>query len=193
MGSSLWFKTLADIISKLEISSRDEKQLDLEDGFNKLVKKTLDLKRANKRIFLIGNGASASMASHIAADLCKNAHIKVDVFTDLALITALVNDLGVEAMFAEPLKRQALPGDILFAISSSGNSPNLIHAVNAAKNLNLYVATLTAMSADNKLRSLGDLNFYIPAPTYGFAESGHASILHCWVDKVTELSAEKRA
>jgi len=166
-------------------------QHEVNDGFGRLLKKTDILRDQRKHFFFIGNGASASMASHIAADLNKNARLKTRVFTDLALLTALANDLGVERMFAEPLRQQASAGDMLVVISSSGNSANLVRAVEEAREMGLYIVTFTGMKEDNRLRRLGDLNFYIPAPDYGFAESGHAALLHFWVDTFIGMDREK--
>jgi len=142
------------------------------------------LRTRRGRLFLAGNGASASMASHFATDLAKNAGIRTQVFTDLSLLTALGNDIAYEAVFAEPLRWYAEAGDILVAISSSGNSPNIVQAVLAAKELGLTVVTLSGMRPDNRIRGLGELNLYLPAPTYGLAESCHAFLLHCWMDQL---------
>ena len=152
--------------------------------FQKLTNATIE--SADQKVFLIGNGASSSMASHIAADLCKNGKVATRCFTDASLLTALANDIGVEEMFAEPLRRQASKGDILVCISSSGKSPNILRAVDVAKEKQLYVVTLSSMSPENPLRKLGNLNAYIPADTYGFAETAHAAILHYWVDCVID-------
>src|SRR5439155_15434224 len=108
--------------------------------------------------YLIGNGASASMASHFAADLAKNAHLHTEVFSDLALITAISNDMGYEHVFAEPLSRRARRGDMLVAISSSGRSPNVLRAVETARRLGLFVVTLSAFAPDNHLRAQGHVN-----------------------------------
>ena len=73
---------------------------------------------------------------------------------------------------------------MVVAISSSGNSPNIIRAVHQAKELGGTVITISAMNEDNAIRKLGDLNFYVPAKTYGLAETAHAAILHFWMDLV---------
>lgn len=76
-----------------------------------------------------------------------------------------------------------MPGDILVAISSSGKSINILNAVQTTKKLGGRVITLSAMSADNPLRKAGELNFYIPAQSYGMAETCHAALLHYWIDR----------
>lgn len=126
------------------------------------------------------------MASHFSADLAKNARLHTQVFSDLSLITAISNDLGYEAVFSEPLRRRGQPGDLLVAISSSGRSANILRAVDTARGLGLCVVTLSAMSSDNPLRSKGDVNIYVAADSYGYAETCHAAILHHWLDLMVE-------
>ncbi|QJB55750.1 SIS domain-containing protein [Pseudodesulfovibrio sp. zrk46] len=173
---------LTNCLAGLEVSDVNGASLDVDAGFHRLCLLTKELKERNGTIFLAGNGASASMASHVAADLAKNAHIRTEVFSDLALITAVANDISYDDVFAEPLRRRMHEGDLFVAISSSGNSPNVVKACEKARSLGGSVFTLSAMGAQNKIRSLGDLNFYLPGDTYGMAESGHAAVLHHWID-----------
>ena len=71
---------------------------------------------------------------------------------------------------------------MLVAISSSGNSPNVANAAAEARKIGGHVVTLSAMQPGNRLQGMGDLNFYLPGHTYGLAESGHAAVLHHWID-----------
>ena len=71
---------------------------------------------------------------------------------------------------------------MLITISSSGNSPNIIKAINTARELGVFIVTLSGKKEDNQSRRLGDLNFYVPLDTYGLVESAHAVLLHCWLD-----------
>jgi len=163
---------------------RGPRELESEKGFDLWKEMTIILRIRKGTVYLIGNGASASMASHSAADLAKNARLHTEVFSDLSLITAISNDLGYEHVFEEPLRRRARKGDMLIAISSSGKSPNVLKAVRFAGRLGLDVVTLSAMSPSNPLRRLGTLNVYVRAGTYGDAETCHAAILHHWMDRV---------
>ena len=131
--------------------------LEPDVGFSRLREATLRLREASNIVYFIGNGASAAMASHIAADLAKNAYLHTRVFTDLSLITALANDLCYEEVFAEPLRRSMKQGDMLVAISSSGQSANILRAAQEARNLGGTVVTLSAMKPDNPLRTMGTL------------------------------------
>ena len=106
------------ILESLSVSDNLGKLFEPDEAFSRLKNITIFIRETGKTIFLIGNGASASMASHISADLAKNARIHTEVFTDLSLITAISNDIGYEDVFAEPLRRRMIPGDMLVAVSS---------------------------------------------------------------------------
>lgn len=135
------------------------------------------------QLYFIGNGGSAGMASHMAADACKNGHLRALAFNDAAMLTATANDLDYEQVFSLPLQRLARPGDLVVAISSSGNSPNIVRALETSRALGLESITLTGMRAGNRARTLGDVNFYIDTPRYGWTESAHQIILHYWFDQ----------
>lgn len=192
MSRETWRDHIKEFSRQLhDLSCRDSGggEIGQETCFDIWKKLTVELKLARRIVYLIGNGASASMASHMAADLAKNAQVHTEVFSDLSLITAISNDMGYENVFSEPLSRRAGKGDMLVAISSSGKSPNILKAVEKAKEIGLDVITLSAMGEDNPLRSAGDLNLYVPASTYGYAESCHAAVLHHWIDIVKEESS----
>ncbi len=159
--------------------------VDCDQAFELWCDSTEDVRLAERVIYLMGNGASASMASHFAADLAKNADLHTQVFTDISLITAVANDMSYEMVFLAPLRRRLKPGDMVVAISSSGNSPNVIKAAEFAVSREATLVTLTAMLPTNALRQLGTLNFWLPANTYGMAETGHAAILHYWMDQMS--------
>ncbi|MBL7116147.1 MAG: SIS domain-containing protein [Kiritimatiellae bacterium] len=160
------------------------KKIPIDEGFTKWADLTELVKENERTVYLIGNGASASMASHFAADLAKNGKLHTQVFSDLAIITAISNDMGYEHVFSEPLRRRARAGDMLVAISSSGASQNILAAIDVAKELGVLVVGLSAMERTNPLRNLADLSIYVPAVTYGHAETSHAAILHHWMDAI---------
>lgn len=145
---------------------------------------------AGKLIF-IGNGASASISSHMATDFWKNGNIPALAFNDSSLLTCVSNDYGYEYVFEKPLEMFATPQDILIAISSSGRSKNIIRAVKKARLKGLSIITLSGFKKDNPLRRLGDLNFYVPDSRYGHVENVHSSICHCLVDSVISLNNKK--
>ncbi len=173
---------LAELLETMQFSERAGAALEHEAGFAWWCAQCERIREQNRTVFLIGNGASASMASHFAADLCKNARIHTEVFTDLAQLTAIANDIGYDEVFSVPLTFHMQPGDMLVAISSSGRSPNVLKGVAAARKMGGIVVTLSAMDAENPLRRSGDLNSYVRAGDYGMAETAHAAILHHWMD-----------
>lgn len=173
---------LNDILRRLSVTGENGCECAPDDAFAALFQRTVRLRQESRTIYCVGNGASASIASHFAADMAKNGALHTEVFTDLALLSAISNDMGFEFVYAEPLRRRAKAGDLLVAISSSGSSPNILKCVDCARTLGIDVVTLSAMRADNPLRRSGFLNFYVPAGEYGDAESLHAMLLHYWID-----------
>ncbi len=138
----------------------------------------------NKKIFLIGNGASSAMASHYAADFTKNASINSYSLTDGALLTCFSNDFSYQTAFAEMLKRYMNKGDVLFAISSSGKSENIVNAAKYVKeNIpETKVITCTGFIKENPLMLIGDYNLFIDNSDYGIVESAHAYYIHLIID-----------
>lgn len=143
------------------------------------------LKEASK-CWIIGNGGSAAIASHMAEDYTKNGGIRMSTFNDAALLTCFANDYGYERMFEMAVESYADKGDLLIAISSSGKSPNILNGVKAAKAKGCQVITFSGFKADNLLRQLGDLNFYVPDESYGNVEITHLSLLHGILDFICE-------
>jgi D-sedoheptulose 7-phosphate isomerase len=166
----------------LAVTDVEGEQLGVEEGFGRGIGLTREL-HAHGHIYLVGNGASAAMASHFAADACKNAGLRALTFNDAALLTCVGNDLSFEEVFAQPLSRLAGAGDMLIAISSSGQSPDILRALQQARDMRLIIVTLSGRNADNPARKIGDLNFYLPTARYGWIESGHHVVLHYWLDQ----------
>ncbi len=182
-----WISTVEDlgrILAGLVFTDGAGETIDVDDAFARLIEQTSALRTGRGSAFFVGNGASATMASHYAADLAKNGGIRAEVFTDPALLTAYSNDLDYESAFAESIRLRACPGDMLIAISSSGQSPNILNAARAARERELTVVTLSGMDRDNELRKLGDLNAYVAASTYSRAETSHTAVLHHWLDNL---------
>jgi D-sedoheptulose 7-phosphate isomerase len=185
----IWKAKVAELTHLLETTETSDAggaSIAADEAVARWVSQTVALREADRSTFFAGNGASASMASHFSADLAKNAHVRTEVFTDPALVTAVGNDLGYDQVFAEPLRRRARPGDQLVTISSSGRSPNILGAIAVAREQGVFIVTLSAMDPTNPSRAGGDLNFYVPAKTYGGAETSHAAILHHWMDAMVE-------
>lgn len=138
------------------------------------------------RLIFIGNGGSAAIASHMAADYQKNGSLPTLVFNDLASLTCISNDMGYENVFSLPLTYHARMGDVLIAISSSGESDSIINAVELAQSHKLNVVTLSGFAPGNRLRSMGGVNFYVPSDQYGTVEIAHLAILHSLLDEIAK-------
>ena len=179
-------KELCEVLSQLAVTDGTGLAVDAGTAFSRWTDMAVGLDR-NASIFLIGNGASASMASHFSADITKNCGIRASVFTDCSLITALGNDEGFENAFAVAIGRYGREGDLMVAISSSGNSPNVLRACDECRRIGVSIVTLSGKQPDNNLRRRGDLNFYIPGRNYSLAESAHGVIMHHWIDRLESV------
>lgn len=189
--SSRWehySQSFSSLLNSLVVTDRHGNAMRRDAGFRIWSDWTLRAKLERGCMYFVGNGASAAMACHTATDVAKGARLRTQVFTDAALMTAVANDYAYEDVFAEPLSWSMNSGDVLVAISSSGNSTNVTRAVAKAREMDGHSITLSAMNPDNPLRGLGDLNFYLPAMTYGLAETTHAAILHHFVDRLAPHS-----
>ena len=141
--------------------------------------------RANDRtIFVCGNGGSAATASHFVCDMVKGASYQKDkrfrimALTDsMATITAYSNDVCYGCVFTEQLRNFAQPGDVLIAISGSGNSPNVVSAVEYANSVGCRTIGLTGRDG-GKLGALAELQIHVNDSHMGRIEDGHMTICH---------------
>lgn len=155
-----------------------------EDGLSKLVECFSLAKEERRQVFFIGNGGSAAIAIHMTADFMKNGGMKTCSLYDSALMTCMGNDYGYEHVFSKPLKFLGRKGDLLVAISSSGNSQNIVNALEVAVKSEMNVITLTGFKADNKVKHIGRINVYVPVSQFGIVESIHNIILQEIVDMI---------
>ena len=169
-------KFYTDINSALEHVEVEETGYDSVLGYLKMARDTAGSHGA--RLIFIGNGGSAAIASHMAADYQKNGAFPTLCFNDGASLTCIANDLGYASVFRDPINHHGRLGDVLFAISSSGDSLSIVNAVNLAKDLRMNVVTLSGFQPDNRIRGAGGVNFYVPSRNYGIVEIAHLAILH---------------
>jgi len=137
-------------------------------------------------VHLVGNGGSASVVAHAQNDLVKACGIRALVYQDVPLLTAYANDNGYPKGYSDALSIWLRSDDVLIAVSSSGASPNILNAVNVARNEGVGVITCTGFDPCNPLRQLGDINFYVPSSDYGQVELTHAALLHCLTDRLAK-------
>jgi len=182
MQTQKYINELFTVIEKLELSDQQGVEVDFEKEMQATMALFKDLTGADGKLIFIGNGGSAAIASHMAVDYWKNGGIPALCFNDGAQLTCLSNDYGYETVFAKPIQVFARPGDILIAISSSGQSPNILQGVEAAIGIGCKIITLSGFSPLNPLRRLGDLNIYCASYEYGFVELAHQLVLHMILD-----------
>jgi D-sedoheptulose 7-phosphate isomerase len=146
-------------------------------------------------VFVVGNGGSAATASHFACDLSKGTRrdgpptFQVVSLTDnVPLLTAWANDSGYERIFSEQLAALARPGDLLVAISASGNSPNVIAAVDAARSCGMAVAGFTGRSGGRLARRV-DAVVNVPSDRIEVVEDTHLVVAHSLCVAVRERLA----
>ena len=145
----------------------------------------LDARERGATIFFIGNGGSTATASHFANDIAigTNSYDKpfraVSLTDSNAIITAVGNDFGFEEIFVRQLRVLGRAGDVVVAISASGNSPNLIRAFDYAKSIGIKTVAITAFDG-GKMKQMADEGVHVPtAPKeYGPAEDAHMVLDH---------------
>ena len=181
MAKPNYFKNYFTKFSKLLI---DNKQKDFLDII-KLIKKT---KNTKKKIILVGNGGSAAMASHVSVDLTKMCGIRAINFNEADLLTCFSNDYGYENWVKKALFFHADKGDLLVAISSSGESKNIINGAKFAKKIGCKVVTLTGFSEKNKVKKIGHVNLWLNSKNYNFIEMIH----HTWLLSIVDHIAKAK-
>lgn len=153
-----------------------------------------DAWQAGRFVFVCGNGGAGSTASHFAEDLLKSTLDRSDfenpdarrmkvlsLAENTASILAWANDEGFDRIFVEQLKNFASPGDVLIAMSGSGNSPNILHAVEWANHRGLTTWGLTGYDG-GELRELAKKNLHIPIDDMGMTQSMHLLVFHWLLD-----------
>ena len=148
-----YFATLARLTLAAEATDGAGNQATLDDVFGAVMARARAAHASGNKVMFIGNGGSAAIASHMAIDYTKNGGIRALAFNDGAALTCLGNDLGYAQVFARQIEMHARSGDLLIAISSSGNSANILAAVEAARGRGCAVVTFSGFRPDNKLRA----------------------------------------
>ena len=161
----------------------------LSSALKKVERTGADLElRHDRNYYLIGNGGSATIAQHIAVDMIKGGY-SATAQTDPAVMSMWANDVNWESAYAGMVAAHIGSNDYLIAISSSGESKNIINGCKVAFDRHAHVVTLSGFAADNTLRiwgeKFGHCNFYVPSKNYGVVEIAHLAILHAIVNPGT--------
>jgi D-sedoheptulose 7-phosphate isomerase len=172
--SICYFKYLSDVLKEIDVKE-----------IKQFIDLLLDARERCATVFFIGNGGSASTASHFSNDLSigTNSYDKpfrtISLCDNQSIITAIGNDFGYEEVFVRQLKILAKPGDVLVGISASGNSPNLIKAFEYAEHSKIHTVSITAFDGGN-LKKIASQGIHVPteAKEYGPAEDAHMILDH---------------
>jgi D-sedoheptulose 7-phosphate isomerase len=175
---------------------REIERLDLAQ-VERLSDRIEDAYRAGRFVFVVGNGGSGATASHLCEDLAKctlrdferQRRLKVLSLTDNASwLMAIANDLDYSRIFVEQLRNLASPGDLLIAISGSGNSPNVLKAVEWANANGLRTYGVTGF-AGGRLREIAHDGLHVPIDDMGVVESIHLTVFHWVIDDLNRRFA----
>ena len=169
-----YFQYLIDVLQKIDTKA-----------IARFVKILLEARTRGATVYFIGNGGSAATASHFANDLAigtnsyKNPFRVVSLTDNLSILSALANDFGYEEVFVRQLQVMGKPGDVLVAISASGNSPNLIRAIEYAASSDIKTVAITAFDG-GKMKQIADDGIHVPTQPkeYGPAEDAHMILDH---------------
>ena len=149
----------------------------------KLIQKSIHKK---SKVYIVGNGGSASIASHVSVDFTKIARIPSATFNNSNLITCFANDYGYENWVLEAIKAYTNKNDLIILISSSGTSNNIVNAAKYCKSNKINLITFSGFNKDNPLSKLGNINFHIDSNKYNYIEMSHHIILLTLVDIFAE-------
>jgi D-sedoheptulose 7-phosphate isomerase len=187
------------VMNPLETYFNEQQALleQIQTGAFEAILDVLEGARAERRhIFVFGNGGSASTASHFAADLGKNTvrshmpRFQTTCLNDnIAIFSAYANDDGYECVFVEPLVTLSEAGDVAIAISASGNSPNIVRAIQAANERGLMTIGFTGMTG-GKLQELAQYSIVVPSKSYEHIEDVHLMLCHALVATIKQRHPE---
>jgi D-sedoheptulose 7-phosphate isomerase len=181
-GPAGYLAEFSRVLQRAEVTTLEGQSVPLDEGIGRLIATLAALKAAGGKALLIGNGGSAAIVSHLHNDLCKAVGMRAMVFHETSLLTAVANDDGYHDVFRRPVDLWADRDDVLIAVSSSGESENIVKAASLAREKGCRVVTLTGFAPTNRLRRIGDVNIYVPASAYGYVEMAHSVIAHCITD-----------
>jgi D-sedoheptulose 7-phosphate isomerase len=173
-----YFATLDRAFAAVEVTDGPGTRLDQQAGLALAAQAVRRASAAGKTVFVIGNGGSAGIASQVTYAFTHFKGVAALCLNDPSALTGIGADLGYDQVFSRQLAAHGRSGDHLIAISSSGQSANILNAVSAARENGLGILTLSGFKPDNPLRRAGDLNLYVDSSEYGFVEVAHLALCH---------------
>jgi D-sedoheptulose 7-phosphate isomerase len=172
-----WLSSYFDLYKK---ASFDERHYENLMKFHQMI---VDVRARGNKLIFAGNGASASIASHARVDFTKQGKVRSLDFNEPNMLTAFANDFGFENVFAKGVEMLGDDGDVLVLVSVSGTSPNCVKAAEYARSRGMTVVSFTGKAADNPLRQLSDLEFWIDSGAYNVVECTHMM----WICTVVDM------
>tara|TARA_B100001564_G_C20635349_1_gene669418 strand:+ start:1077 stop:1643 length:567 start_codon:yes stop_codon:yes gene_type:complete len=155
------------------------------DNLVKVKKILIETNSKGKKTMIFGNGGSAAISSHFSVDLTKNARVRCTNYNESDLLTCFANDFGYEKWVEKTINFYGDEGDSLILISAGGNSPNMINGAEEARRKKISkIITFTGNDKDNKLKKLGDINFWVDSKAYNHIENIHQILLLSLVDLI---------
>ena len=165
-----------------------------EDRIEQVVQILHEARLNNQQVFIMGNGGSASTASHFVCDLGKNTRVKgipnfrvMGLTDNMALFSALANDEGYENVFMQQLASHTQSGDVVIGISASGNSPNVVNAIELANSIPARTIGFTGFDG-GKLGGMVDINLHVPSHLIEHVEDIHLVLEHLICKELREMA-----
>lgn len=185
---------MQEIIKQFFQDSIETKQKVIETLLPEIEKSTqilIEALKNNKKVIIAGNGGSAADAQHMAAELIvryekdRPSLPAIALTTDTSIITACANDYGYDQLFERQIQGLGNEGDVFIAISTSGNSPNILKAIEMSKQKNMKVIVLSGKDG-GQMKDLGNSNIIIPSMVTGRIQESHEVIIHTWCKLIEE-------
>lgn len=181
------------ILDSINFKQKITQESGLLDSISNTTNIILSAFKNNKKIFIAGNGGSASDAQHMAGEFVgrffknRKGLPAIALTTDTSILTSIANDFGFEHVFSRQLEANAVSGDVFFAISTSGNSKNIIKAVEYANQNNIYTIALTD-SSGGVLKNISKTCINVPSSNTARVQEAHILIIHIICELIeTEL------
>jgi D-sedoheptulose 7-phosphate isomerase len=167
-----------------------------EDRIEQVVQALHEARLNNQQVFIMGNGGSASTASHFVCDLGKNTRVKgvpnfrvMGLTDNMALFSALANDEGYDNVFMQQLASHIQPGDVVIGISTSGNSPNVVKAIQLANTIPAKTIGFTGYES-GKLGGMVDIDLHVPSHLIEHIEDIHLVLEHLICKELRDKAME---
>lgn len=177
-----WLKQLNEVLQSTKCKVRG-KEATLTEALAAVQEIFVQTRARNSGVWWVGNGGSSALCSHLSQDMLNKLKLRSMVFSDAPMLTCMANDFGYENIYARPLETLAATGDLLIAVSSSGQSKNILNCVDLAAQKKMPSITLSAFKPDNPLwMRPSDVSVYLPCSLYGQVEVGHEALLHSAIE-----------